>query len=147
MPTGITIVLTIWIFVGKVMSLLLNMLSRFVIAFLLRSECLLISWLQSLSLVILEPKKRKSITLFTFSHLFAMKWWDDAVILVFWIWVLSQFFCSSLSPSSRGSLVHLHFLLLEWYYLHIWSCWYFSQQPWLVISPAWHFIWCTLHRS
>ena len=55
--TGKTIALTIWAFVGKVMSLLFNMLSRFVITFLLRSKHLLISWLQSPSAVILEPKK------------------------------------------------------------------------------------------
>ena len=54
--------LTIWIFVDKVMSLLFNMLSRFVIAFLPRSKHLLISWLQSPSAVILEPKKMKSVT-------------------------------------------------------------------------------------
>ena len=58
--TGKTIALTIWTFVGKVMSLLFNTLSRFVIAFLPRSNRLLISWLQSQSTVILEPKKRKS---------------------------------------------------------------------------------------
>ena len=57
MTTGKTIALTRWTFVGKVMSLLLNMLSRFVIAFLPGSKCLLISWLQSPSAVILEPKK------------------------------------------------------------------------------------------
>ena len=54
MTTGKTIALTIWIFVGKVMSLLFNMLSRFVIAFLPRSKHLLISWLQSPSAVILD---------------------------------------------------------------------------------------------
>ena len=54
---GKTIALTRWTFVGKVMSLLLNMLSRLVITFLPRSKCLLISWLQSPSAVILEPKK------------------------------------------------------------------------------------------
>ena len=54
-------------FVGKVMSLLFNMLSRFVIAFLPRSKCLLISWLQSPSAMILEPKKIKSVTVSTFS--------------------------------------------------------------------------------
>ena len=59
MPTGKTIALTRGIFVGKVMSLLFNMLSRLVIAFLSRSKCLLISWLQSPSAVILEPKKYK----------------------------------------------------------------------------------------
>ena len=60
--TGKTIALTRWTFVGKVMSLLLNMLSRLVIAFLPRGKCLLISWLQSPSAVILEPKKIKSVT-------------------------------------------------------------------------------------
>ena len=67
MTTGKTIALTKQTFVGKVMSLLFNMLSRLVIAFLSRSKCLLISWLQSLSAVILEPKKRKSVTASTFS--------------------------------------------------------------------------------
>ena len=62
MTTGKTIALSIWTFVGKVMSLLFNMLSRFVIALLPRSKCLLISWLQSPSAVILEPKKIKSVT-------------------------------------------------------------------------------------
>ena len=67
MTTGKTIVLTRWTFVGKVMSLLFNMLSSFVIAFPLRSKCLLISWLQSPSAVILEPKKIKSVTVSIFS--------------------------------------------------------------------------------
>ena len=57
MTTGKTIALTRWTFVGKVMSLLLNMLSRLVITFLPRSKCLLISWLQSPSAVILDPQK------------------------------------------------------------------------------------------
>ena len=70
---GKSIALTIRIFAGKVMSLLFNMLSRFVIAFLPRSKCLLVSWLQSLSTVILEPKKIKSTILYTFPLLFAMK--------------------------------------------------------------------------
>ena len=62
MTTGKTIALTSWTFVGKVISLLFNMLSRLVIIFLPRSKCLLISWLQSPSAVILEPPKRKSAT-------------------------------------------------------------------------------------
>ena len=66
MTTGKTIALTIWTFVGRVMSLLFNMLSKLIIAFLPRSSCLLISWLQSLSAVILEPKKIKSVTVSTF---------------------------------------------------------------------------------
>ena len=60
--TGKTIALTRWIFVGKIMPLLFNMLSRLVIAFLPRNKRLLISWPQSLSAVILEPPKIKSIT-------------------------------------------------------------------------------------
>ena len=64
--TGKTIALTIHTLVGKVMSLLFNMLSRFVIAFLPRSKCLLISWLQSPSTVILEPKKIKSVAVSSF---------------------------------------------------------------------------------
>ena len=62
MTTGKTIYLAIWTFVSKVMSLLFNTLSRFVIAFLARSKHLLVSWLQSLSTVILELKKIKSVT-------------------------------------------------------------------------------------
>src|SRR5574341_693764 len=67
MTTGKTIALTRWTFVGKVMSLLFNMLSRLVITFLLRSKCLLISWLQSPYKVILEPHKIKSDTVSTVS--------------------------------------------------------------------------------
>ena len=62
MTTGKTIALTRWTFVGKLMSLLFNMLSRLVITFLPRSTRLLISWLQSPSAVILEPRKIKSVT-------------------------------------------------------------------------------------
>ena len=62
MTTGKTIALTRRTFVGKVMSLLLNMLSRLIITFLPRSKRLLISWLQSPSAVILEPEKIKSLT-------------------------------------------------------------------------------------
>ena len=62
MATGKTIALTRRTFVGKVMSLLFNMLSRLVITFLPRSKCLLISWLQSPSAEILEPPKIKSLT-------------------------------------------------------------------------------------
>ena len=73
MITGKTIALTRRTFVGKVMSLLFNVLSRLVIAFLPRSKHLLISWLQSPSAVILEPPKIKSALFPLFSHLFAMK--------------------------------------------------------------------------
>ena len=73
MTTRKTIALTRWTFVGKVMSLLFNTLSRLVITFLPRSKCLLISWLQSPSVVILEPRKIKSDTVPLFPYLFAMK--------------------------------------------------------------------------
>ena len=77
MIVGTTIVLIIWTFVSKVMSLLSNMLSRFIIAFLPRSKCLLISWLQSLSTMILEPKKIKSLAVsIVYPPIFAVKYWD-----------------------------------------------------------------------
>ena len=110
MTTGKTIVLTRPTFVGKVMSLLFSMLSRLVVTFLPRSRHLLISWLQSPSEVILEPKKIKSDTVSVVSPLFAMKWWDQMPWSSFSeCWVLSQLFRYPLSLSLRGSLVLLHF--------------------------------------
>ena len=84
MTTAKIIALTMWTFVSKVMSVLFNMLSRFVITFLPRSKRLLISWLQSLSAVVLEPPKIKSLTLFIVSPSISqevMGW--DAMALVF----------------------------------------------------------------
>ena len=84
MTTGKTIALSIWDFVGKVISLLFNVLSRFVIAFLPRNKHLLISWLQSPSVVILEPKKTKSITVSIVSPSICYEvMGSDAMILVF----------------------------------------------------------------
>ena len=84
MTTGKTIALTRQIFVGKVMSLLLNMLSRLVVTFLPRSKRLLISWLQSPSAVILEPKKIKSLTVSIVSPSICHEGMGlDAMILVF----------------------------------------------------------------
>ena len=84
MTTGKTIVLTRWTFVGKVISLLFNMLSRLVIAFLPRSKRLLISWLQSPSAVILEPKKIKFVTVSIASPSTCQEVMGlDAMILVF----------------------------------------------------------------
>ena len=86
MTTGKTIALTRCAFVSKVMSLLFNMLSRFIIAFLPKSKCLLISWLQSLSMVILEAKKIKSVTASIFSPSMCHEVMElDAMILVFWM--------------------------------------------------------------
>ena len=84
MTTGKTIALTTQIFVGKVMSLLFNMLSRLVMGFLPRSKHLLISWLQSPSEVILEPKKIKSLTVSTVSSSICYEvMGPDFMILVF----------------------------------------------------------------
>ena len=83
MTTGKTIVFTRFTFVGKVMSLLFNMLSRLVIAFLPRSKCLLISWLKSSSAMTLEPKKIKSVTVSTvFPSIYHEVMGLDAMILV-----------------------------------------------------------------
>ena len=93
-------------FVGKVMCLLLNMLSKFVITFIPRSKHLLISWWQSLSTAILEPKERKSVTVSIFSPSICHKVMrSDAMFLVFWVLSFKPAFHSALSPLSRGSLV------------------------------------------
>ena len=86
MTTGKTIALPRWTFVVKVMFLLFNMLSRLVITFLPRSKRLLISWLQSPSAVILEPKKTKSVTVSIVSpSIYHEVMGLDAMILVFWM--------------------------------------------------------------
>ena len=84
MTTGKTIALTRRTFAGKVMSLLFNMLPRFVTAFLPRSKCLLISWLQSPSAVMLQPKKIKSVVVSIISPSICHEvMGPDAMILVF----------------------------------------------------------------
>ena len=111
------------VFVGKVMSLIFNMLSRLVIAFLPRSKYLLISWLQSPSAVILEPKKIKFLTVPTVSPTICHEvMGPDAMIFVFWMlnykpaFSLSSFtfikrlFSSSLSAIRVVSSVHLRLL-------------------------------------
>ena len=122
LTTGKTIALTRQTFVGKVISLLFNLLSRLVIAFLPRSKYLLISWLQSPSAVILEPPKVKSDSVSTVSRSICHEvMGKDAMILVFWMlsfiiitffecWALSEFFHAPLSLSSIGALLPLCFL-------------------------------------
>ena len=126
----------------------LNMLSRLVITFLPRSNRLLISWLQSPSAVILEPKNIKSDTVSTVSPSICYEvMGPDAMILVFWMlsfkpaFSLSSFtFINRLFSSSSLSAIRV-----------VWSMylrsWYFSLLSWfhLVFHPAWHFAWCTLH--
>ena len=102
MTTGKTIALTRWTFAEKVMSQLLNMLSRLVITFLSRSKSLLISWLQSPSALILETKKIKSATVSTvFSSICHEVMGLDAIILVFWMLSFKPTFSLSLIFSKR----------------------------------------------
>ena len=111
MTTGKTIALTRWTFVGKVMTLLFNMLSRLVIAFLSRSKCFLISWLQLPSAMILVPEKIKSVTVSTVSSYICHEvMGPDPWSSFFECWVLSQLLHSPLSPSSRGSSAPFCFL-------------------------------------
>ena len=102
MTTGKTIALTIRTFVGKVMSLFFNMLSRFVIAYLPRSKHLLILWLQSLSALILETKNMESDSFYIFP--IYLPWSDGTAChdLSFLNVVLSQLFHFPLSPSSQS---------------------------------------------
>ena len=147
MTTGKTITWSRWTFVSKVMSLLFNTLSSFVIAFLPKSNHLLILWLLSLSAVIFEPKKVKSVTASTFPpYIWHEEMGPDAMILVFWMLSFKPVF--SLSSLTLFKRLFSCPSLLEWYHLHILGCRYFSWQSWfqLVIHPLWHFTWCTVHK-
>ena len=111
MTTGKTIALTRRIFVGKVMSLLFNMLSRLVTAFLLRRKHLLTSWLRSPSAVILEPQKIKSVTVSIASPSVCHEvMGPDAMILVFWMLSLKPTFSLSSFTLIKRLLVPLRFL-------------------------------------
>ena len=150
MTTGKTIALISWTFVGKVMSLLFNMLSRFVIAFPLGSKYLLISWLELPSEVILEPKKIKSLTVSIVCPSICHEMMGpDTMILVFWmltfkaVFSLSSFtfikrlFSSSLLSAIRvlsSACLRLLIFLLA---ILIPVC----------ASSVQHFTWCTLHIS
>ena len=149
MTTGKTKALTIWTFVGKVMSLLFNMLSRYVIGFLPRGKRLLISWLQSPSAVILESQKTMSFTVFIVSPSICHKvMGPDAMILVFWMlsfkpdFSLSSFTIKRLFSSSSLSAIRV----VSSAYLRLLI---FLQQSWfqLVLHPPQHFAWCTLSVS
>ena len=111
MTTGKTIALTRQTFVDKVISLLFNKLSRWVTTFLQRSKCILISWLQSPSAVILEPSKIKSVTVSIVSLSICLEvMGPDAMILVFWMLSFKRTFSLSSFTFIRDSLVHLRFL-------------------------------------
>ena len=148
MTTGKIIALTRWTFVGQVMSLLFNVLSRLVITFLPRSKRLLILWLQSLSAVILEPPKIKFDTVSTVSPSISHEvMGPDVMILVFWMLRFKPTFSLSSFTFIKRLFSSLHFLLEGWCHLHIWGYWYISWQSWfqLVLHPAQQFSWCTLH--
>ena len=118
MTTGETTALTIWTSVGKVMSLLCNTLSRFVISFLSQEQ----ESFNFMAAVILETRKMKPATVSIVSPSICHEVREPDAVIFF----LSQFFHFPLSLSSRGSLIPLCFLPLDWYHLHIWSCLYFS---------------------
>ena len=125
--TGKTIALIRWTFVGKVMSLLFKMLSRLVIAFLPRSKCLLISWLQSPATVILEPKKIKSLTVSIVSQSICHEGMDpNAMIVLFWM----------LSFKPAFSLSSLTFIT----FIHIFGRLQFGPKrlPWLLPGAELH---------
>ena len=112
MTTGKTIALNIWIFVGKIMSLLFNMLSRLVSALLPRSKYLLISWLQLPSTVIFEPKKIKPVTVCIVFPIYLplSDGNTDAMILVFWMLCFKPAFSFSIFT-----------FIKRFYYLHFFS--------------------------
>ena len=134
----------------QVMYLLFNMLFRFVIAFLPRSKCLLISWLQSLSTVILQPKKIKSVTVSTFPPSICYEVMrPDVMILVFWmlsfkpVFSLSSFtFIKRLFSSSSISAIRV----LSSAYLRL-LIFFPAILIHLVTHPARHLAWCPLHIS
>ena len=152
MTTGKTIALTRWTFVSKVISLLFNMLSRLVIAFLPRRQASF-NFMDAVTIYGDFGAQENSLSLSPlFLHLFAMKWrnwWWRWWSSFSECWVLSQLSHCPLSPSSRGSFVPLWFLPLGCCLLHIWGYWYFSQQSWfqLVLHAAWYFRWCILYIS
>ena len=134
-------------FLGKVMSLLFNMLSRLVIVFLPRSKRLLISWLQSPPAVILEPPKIKSVTVSIVSPFICHEVMGPAaMIIVFWMLSFKSTF--SLSSFTFKRLFRSSLLLSwKWCHLCIWGYSYFSQQSGfqIMLHPTHLFAWYTLH--
>ena len=148
MTTGKTIALTRWTLVNKITSLLFNTLSRFAIAFLPRSKHLLISWLQSPSAVIFRAQENKVCSCFHYFPIYEVMG-PNAMILAFWmlsfkqVFSLSSFtFIKRLFSSSLLSAIKV----VSFAYLRLLI---FLLQSWfqLVLHPAWHFAWCTLHIS
>ena len=147
MTTGKTTALTIQILVGKWCLCLICYLGLIHChSFSSKEQVSFLNFMAAVTICSDFGVQENSLSLFPlFPHLSAMKWWDWMPWSSFFEnWVLSQLFHSPFSPSSRSSLVPLHFLPLGWYHLHIWGCWHFSQQSWfrLVNHPADNFWWC-----
>ena len=122
MTTGKTIALTIWTFVSKMKSLLFNTLYRFVIVYLPRSKHLLISWLQSLSTVILEPEKIRSVTVSIVSPSICQEvMGSNVTILVFWMLSFKPAFSHSSFTFIKKLFGSSLFSAIRWYHLHIWG--------------------------
>ena len=133
--------------VGKVISLVFNMLSSWVIAFLPRSKHLLILWLQSTTAVILECKKIKPLTVCIVSSYICHELMElDAMILVFWMLSFKQVFSFSSFTFMKGIFSSSSLSDTGWCHLHNLGYRYFSQQSWfqLVLDPAQNFTWCTM---
>ena len=141
-----TIALSIWTFVGRVMSLLFSTVCHYFPAKKQSSSDFMAAVTIHSDFEAQEEEIRQCFYLFPSYFHAVMR--ADTMFLVFFFGclVLSHLFHAS-SPSSRGSSVLLHFLPVEWCYLHIWGCWYFSHLSWfqLVTHPAWHFSWCAQH--
>jgi len=136
-------------FVGKVMSLLFNVLSSFVIAFLPRSNIFLFHGCSHHPQWFLDPKKIESAIASTFSPcIWHELMGQDAMILVFWMLSFKPAFSLSSFTLIKRLFSFSSLLSLKWYHLHIWGCWYFSWQSWF--QPVSHlahlFPWCALHR-
>ena len=145
-----TIAMTRWTFVDKGMSLPFNMLSRLVITFLPRSKHLLISWLQSPSAGILEPRKIKSVTVSTVSPSIGHEVMGlDAMIFVFWMLSFKPSFSLSSFSFIKRLFSSSSLSAIGWCHLHIWDFWYFSRQSWFQHVPlqAQRLSWCALHIS
>ena len=151
MTTGKIIALTVRTFVGKVMSWLFNTLSRFVRTFLPRSKCFFNFRAAVIVCSDFGSQENKICHCFHFFTL-CLPWGHGTGyhgLSFFWMLSFHPAFSLSSFTFIKKPFNSSSFLPFEWYHLHIWGYWYFSQQSWFqfVSHPAWYFTWCTLHRS
>ena len=147
MTTEKTIALTVWTFAGKVRSLLFNILSKLVIAFLPRSKQVSFNFMVAVTICSDFGAQENKVSHYFHCYPIYLPW-SDGTGHHAWssfceCWVLSQLF--HLSPLSRSSLFPLHFLPQGWCHLHIWDYWYFSQQ--FDFSMCFFYTLLILHRS